>query len=214
MLGERGRYDVVRRSKHAVDVAEDELVVGISVDNVVAELLEEDRRVGSEALGRGRHHGELLVLHEYELGGVLGQGAALCNDEGDRITDEPHLVPRQRLVHRGSVPFDLEVEVERLRERLEVRRREDSNDARKRPRPLNIDRRDACVGHEAAGESRVHHARQRDVVDVSSAADEDPAVLDTLHSAADELADRGARHEAPPALSFSAADWTPSTMLW
>ena len=71
---------------------------------------------------------ELVVLDLDELAAIFGQVPGLGDDERDRVADEPDLVARQCLVHGRPVAFDLEVEVERLREALQIGCRVDGND--------------------------------------------------------------------------------------
>ena len=82
------------------------------------------------------HRRQLVVLDSHELARVFGQITTLRDYEHDRIADEPHPVPGERLMHRGSVALDLEVEIKRLRQTHQILCRVDSDDSRER----------ACVG--------------------------------------------------------------------
>ena len=123
------------------------------MDDVVPELLEEDRGVGRERLRGRRHRLELVVLDLDEFAAVFGQVAGLGDDERDRVADEPDLVARQCLVHGRPVAFDLEVEVERLREALQIGCRVDGNDPGKGPCRTRVDPDDVRRGRAGYGES-------------------------------------------------------------
>ena len=215
VLVQRRRHHPVGRRERAVDVAVAVAAGRIAMDDVVAEMLEDERRVRRQpGLGRG-DDGQLVVVDEHEVARILGDVARLGDHDCHRVADEADLVGCERRVRGWPVPVDGEVEVEHAGDAVEVLRQEDGDHARQLPRLRRIDGEDLRVGERAADERRVQHPRQRDVVHVLAAPREDARILAPLDAAADELPDHPAgRHDPPPSWSFCEASFTPSTMLW
>ena len=128
--------------------------------------------------------GQRLVVDLDQLGRVLGEVAAVRDDQGDRVAGEPGLAVGERrprrvrhLVPGPGVPGLADVAVE-------VGGGEDGVHAGQRQRGRRVDRDDARPRVRAADEAGVQHARPGDVVDEGARAGQQPGVLDALHPAA------------------------------
>ena len=181
--GVEGRLDdLVRASEGVGDVA---ALVDALEDEVVAEIGMDDRRClveGRLHVGDRREH----LPGDRDLGcGVLGGGAAVGHDGGDRLAGPGRRRERQRQL-RGRL-HALEVGENGhpgLAVRSQVLAGEDAQHAGDFERGVRIDPADLRVRMRAAHERDMHHARQHEVIDVL------PAPLD-------ELARIGARDRSP-----------------
>lgn len=184
------------------------------MDHVVAELVENERRIRGESLLSRRDDRQFVVVDHDQLAGVLSHITAFRHHKDDRVSYEPNLVAGEGLVDRRAMAFDLKVEVERLCEAFEVRGRVDGDHTRKGARGLDVHGHDPRVCEGAPDERGVHHPGQDDVVDIAAAADQDAPVLDPFDAAADELPNHRGRHAVSFPVSLAAARLTPSMMLW
>ena len=144
-------------------------------------------RVGEEhdlALLRGfgiDHHGQRLVVDEHQLGCVLTLVPLLGDDGYDRLTRETHDAvgeerPCHRLVEHGDG--------RRHRGEVDVSRGEHADDAGRGTRVVDVDRRNAGVGHGRAHVGHVRGPRQLQVVDVGRATREELGILLALDTVA------------------------------
>ena len=119
--------------------------------------------------GRG-DRGKRLVLDPHQLGGVLGLGHRLGDEEGDRIADAPNTVADENGVrgceHRRAVgPGPHEGRPRGAEPSLdEVIAREDRQHAGRATRRRHIDAHDAGVRVHGADDDRVRLARQAHVL--------------------------------------------------
>ena len=148
--------------------------------------------------------GQRLVVDVDQLDGVLGDVAALGDDERDRVADELHLALGQRrargvgdVLARDGVPGLLDVRVEVLGDEHRVH-------TGQRERRRRVDAVDPGPGERAAHEAGVQHAGPRDVVDERAMAGEQAGVLDPR--------DRGCPHIGLRRLSVMAN--TPIRRRW
>ena len=145
-----GGHDVLERLR--LDVAAQE--------PVVIPVLVDQGRAGRHRRVHGRHRRQRFVLDVDQLGSILGDVAVDGDHDGDRLTDEPHLVVRQRPV-LGALPSGERGVVADGRPVLRrVGSREHGDDAIQRPRrqtcrfrrsgraprPCGRTRRGACRG--------------------------------------------------------------------
>ena len=143
---------------------------------------------------------------------VLGDIAALCQHDRERLADVAHLVLGERHLralienHAGDRRRRHQQRPRRP-VRAEIGGGVDRDDARPRARRANVDGANAGVRHAAAQKRRVQHAGQFDVVDEQRLAAEQPGVLVAL----DRRAEAARAHGARPCIR-SAASMTASTM--
>ena len=207
---------VVGLAERALDIAERK---GRVQRDVGAERLVDEGGARRDRLLDRRDRVEQLEVDLDEIARVLGHVAAGCDDRGQRLSDEPRLVPRQRAEH---VLVGVRAEVRERAEELErLLPGDDRDDARQFPRLARVDRRDSRVGHGTAQDRRVKHASEHHVVHVLTPTEQQPTVLDLR----DRLADPGVLerrrglgfrgHDVPPPVrSRSAVSRTASTMVW
>ncbi len=203
------RHDDVRRVDRGLRVARLELP---DVALVRLELGVDERSVVRERLLDVADRAEGLVVHLDELRRVLGQRAALGDDDGDAVTLIARLVSGERVVRRH-----LDV----LRHRPgaghaadpvagEVRAGERGDDTLRSPGGVEIHAVDAGVRVRAADDRHVDGPGQRQVVDEGAASAQQGGVLLALDGRPDVgLGGFGDGHDATPA-----ADATAFTMLW
>ena len=207
---------VVGLGERALDVAVSECRVERDVG---AERLVDEGGARRDRLLDRRDRVERLEVDLDQIARVLGHVAAGCGDRGQRLSDEPRLVRRQRAEH---VLVGVRAEVRERAEELErLLPGDDRDDARQFARLARVDRRDSRVGHGTAQDRRVEHASEHHVVHVLTPAEQQPTVLDLRDRLADPgvlerrrgLGSRG--HDVPPPVrSRSAASRTASTMVW
>jgi len=153
------------------------------------------RSQGGAAIGHGRQR---LIIDVNKSSGVLGAVARLRNYDRNRLADECDLVAGEH--KRGDIGRKLGgAEAEReplLREqRFEIGERKQRADVRVCFGCARIDAPDAGVRVRAAHEGRLQHAGKVEVVDETSAADQQSAIFEPL----DRLADIcGLFHAASP----------------
>ena len=126
--------------------------------------------------------GQRLVVDVDQLGRVLGEVAALGDDERDRIADEADLALGERRPRRvGDVPADDRVPGSRtsgLRSSAQNTACTPSSASAGR----RVDAEDARPGERAAHEAGVQHPGPHDVVDEGALAGEQALVLDPVHA--------------------------------
>ena len=138
--------------------------------------MQNGRRGVERALGID-DHGERIVVHPDEIGGVLGHVAVLGHDHCHRLADEPDAVRRRAVV----VDRRRHADREGLGVPGDVRAGESAVHAVQRQRLRQIVAADRRVRQRRAHDRRVAHvADRRVVVDVGSAPGEEPRVLDAL----------------------------------
>ena len=120
-------HDDVRLAEGAVRVAVDEPPV---VREVRTDGLVQDGRVRLERALGVHHGGQRLVAHLHEVRRVLGNIAALADDDGDGLADEARLVSRRTVVADGRG----DAHREGLGVLQNVLAREDADDSRERAR--------------------------------------------------------------------------------
>ena len=180
-------HDDVGLAEGAVRVAVDEPPV---VREVRTDGLVQDGRVRLERALGVHHGGQRLVPHLHEIGRVLGDVAALADDDGDGLADEARLVGRRTVVADGRG----DAHCEGLGVLQDVLAREDADDPLERARGLHLVAKDAGVGVGRAHDRGVEEVRDRRmIVDVGAAAGEKPRVLDAPHRLADPALFRHAR---------------------
>ncbi len=143
------------------------------------ELLVDDRSAVRERGLRVDDRLERLVVDLDELGRVLGERAALGEDDGDAVACVPHLVRRERPVEGllrvlGDEP---DARQRRLPVVGEVGAAESGHDALGLERLGDVNALDARVGEGAADDHGPDHAGQVEVVDVAGLAGEELGVL-------------------------------------
>ena len=126
--------------------------------------------------------GQRLVVDVDQFDRVLGEVAALGDDQRNRVADELGLALGQRrprsvrdVLARDGVPGLLDVGVE-------VGGGEHRVHAGQRQRRRGVDAVDPGARERAAHEAGVQHARPGDVVDEAAAAGQQPGVLDPLYA--------------------------------
>ena len=163
-------------------------------------LLEEERSAGLHTLARVDDGRQLLVVDLEQRERVLGDVAAVRNDDGDGVSDEAHLLLRERALEERD---ELRQRVHAHRDRADVthvRGQEHRLHAWQRASGLRADREDARVGMRAAHDRRVQRARRLDIGHVSAAAAQEPRILLAPHRRADEVA---AAHSPNSLAAFS-----------
>ena len=85
----------------------------LGVEHVGADVLEQRREGGVSRLVHRDHGVERLVVDLDRVPRILGQVAALGDDEGDRITDVADLPVRERTEHGTQVVGDLRLDPKR-----------------------------------------------------------------------------------------------------
>ena len=148
-------------------------------DQVVVPALMDDRRARLQRRLGIADVGQLLVVDFDRFGGVLGHVLVARDDGGERIAVEAHLAHRERPV--GRVLGRHVGHHHRLRQGrdliFDVVARDHRDDARHGLRLAGVDTLDPGVGHLAAHEHQVHHARHHDVADIAPATGEQPLIF-------------------------------------
>ena len=132
-----------------------------------------------------KHRRQRFDVRGDELGGVLREVPALCDDHRDRVAHVADIGIRQRAErsrrsHRAHHRLP-----HRMQPRVQVSGGEHGDDSGQRPGLLDVDAAELAVCHGAADERRVQHAGHDHVVDVASAPGQQPRVLPAAHRLAD-----------------------------
>ncbi len=216
--------DQVGRGEVALDVAEVEAAL---VGQVRPERLVHQRGTVGEGVHRVDEHRQRRVLHVDERQRVLGEVAAVGDDDRDALPDVADLVQRQ------AAPRVLGRVGPEVGHRVAQLRGPGAGDHGVHPgRGLGrrrVDRRDRGVGVRAAQHGGVQHARDGEVADVAAATAQQLRVLDAPDGLADPLpvglvradgwrltggaAVDGGHDAASPRIRPAAAQ-TASTMNW
>ena len=177
---------------------EDRLVSAAAVtpvdDDVRAQVVVDDHLILRRLLDVG-HGGELRRRDRDRFGGIQSLFARLRNDDGHRVTVEPDLVRRQRVVDRhldvlGDRPDEWQGS------ELEVARRVHADHARHRGGLGRIDAVDRGVHVGRTHHRHPHHPGHHPVVDVARLPREQLGIFLPQHGLADERL--GRRHRGPP----------------
>ena len=138
----------------------------------------------------------LEVDHD-QVGGVLGDVAALGDDERDGVAHEAHLVLGQRRTrHLGDVRADRGVPL-LPGTRVQVGGDEHGVHAGECLRLADVDGLDAGPGEGAAHEARMEHPGAGDVVDERPRAGEEPGVLHPVDAGTRVAPGAGGHRSAP-----------------
>ena len=132
-----------------------------------------------------KHRRQRFDVRGDELGRVLRDVPALCDDQRDRVAHVADIGIRQRAErsrrsHRAHHRLP-----HRMQPRVQVSGGEHGDDSGQRPGLLDVDAAELAVCHGAADERRVQHAGHDHVVDVASAPGQQPRVLPAAHRLAD-----------------------------
>ncbi len=211
MLAERRLDHPVRLGEGAVQVA---VGAGDVVDDVVAHVVEQWRAGRVQSGGVGGHGGQRVVVNCDQLARVLGQAAAVGDDNGHQVADQSHLVGRQGVELRLLHARQGESTGVRLGHRLDVLTGVDGDHPGRLAGLGDVEAGDPGVGDRTAQEGGVEHVRQLHVVDVAAPTGQDPPVLDPLHLGAHEPHLAHPLMPTPMADIFRAASCTPSTIDW
>ena len=92
VLAERRLHDPVRFGEGALQVT---VGAGDVVDDVVAHVVEQWRAGRVQSGGVGGDGGQRVIVNRDQLARVLGQAAAVGDDNGHQVSDQSHPVRRQ-----------------------------------------------------------------------------------------------------------------------
>ena len=184
--------DHVGLGERRVDVADGERP-GVAV--VRAELLVHERGTGRERGLQVDRGGQLVVVHDHQLGGVPRRRRVARDDDRHGVPDVVDLGVGQRpVVGHEDVLGDRPPGGDAGDEVVgEVRAGEDGDDARVLPRRGRVDGGDPGVRDGAAHQGEVHRAERGDVVGPGAAAGEQRRVLATREALADVRGALGGR---------------------
>ena len=150
------------------------------------------------------HRRQRLVVDLDQLGGVARLAECLGHHEGDTVADEAHLLGGEQRLERAMALRGAEILRHQVRrEGAEMLGRgigpgQHGEDAGRGLRLRGIDAADACVGVRRIDERPVALVRQVDVVDIATAAGEEPLVLHSTH----RLTDSEFGHVSPHSLCW------------
>ena len=173
-VGGAGEF-LLDRAEEIVAMLGDIVRAALGMQHRIAARIDRLHHVGD---GRQR-----LVFDLDESDGVLGDVAAIGDDQRHRLADMAHLAERDAAL--------LDRRVGKARQRPGLARRllagDHRGDAGQRRGRALVDRLDAGVRMRAAQHRGVRHVRQRDVVDKAAASDEEARVLLAQHARADDI---------------------------
>ena len=186
MLPEIGVEHVRGLGEGGVGIAEIHLVGGHGVG---VELLAHRWRTGRDRLAAIRDRRQEIVVDVDQRGGVLGDIAAVGDDDRDRLTnvrhlavgerEAPHAVERRAgigMPHHAALGHD----------RREVVEGEHGVHARQRQRGILHDAADRGMRVRAAHEAGMQHVRHDDIVDEAALATQERRVFDAVDARPDQ----------------------------